>query len=342
KEYEVIIGKGILDTAGERIKALCPKAEKAAIISDDNVAPLYLERLEKSLEEQGLELCSFVFPHGEASKNGATYMEILSFMAQNHISRSDIAIALGGGVVGDITGFAAATYLRGISYVQIPTSLLAMVDSSVGGKTAIDLPEGKNLAGAFYQPELVLCDLDSLNTLSGEFFTDGCAEVLKYGVLADKELFSHLTEKGQDFDREYVVSRCVELKRDFVCEDEFDRGLRQKLNLGHTIGHAIENCSGYKIPHGSAVAMGMAIIAKISAGHGLCSKGCSDEICSALKALKLPVETEFSMDTLMQPMLSDKKRSGSKVSFIVPREIGDCSIYPVAVDKLEEFIKAEK
>ena len=341
KEYEVVIAEGLLDFAGERIKKVAPKAEKAAVISDDNVAPIYMERLVKSLEAQGFQVFSFVFPHGESSKNGQTFLSILNFLAENKITRSDLAIALGGGVVGDITGFAAASYLRGISYVQVPTSLLAMVDSSVGGKTAIDLEAGKNLAGAFWQPELVLCDLDSLNTLSAEFFTDGCAEVLKYGILSDRKLFEHLQEKGQDFDREYVVSRCVEIKRDFVCADEFDRGLRQKLNLGHTIGHSIEKLSAFQIPHGSAVAMGMAEIARISARQGLCSKECAEEIIAAIDALELPKEVPYSVDELLEPMLSDKKRSGSTVSFIVPRCVGNCDIYPVKVSEIEEFIKAE-
>ena len=341
KEYEVVIGSGIFGSAGERLRTLLPKAEKAAVISDDNVAPLYMEKLIKSLEAQGFQTCSFVFPHGESSKNGQTYLEILNFLAENKITRSDIAIALGGGVVGDITGFAAATYLRGISYVQVPTSLLAMVDSSVGGKTAIDLEAGKNLAGAFWQPELVLCDLDSLNTLSAEFFTDGCAEVLKYGVLGDRELFEHLLKNGQAFDREYVVSRCVEMKRDYVCADEFDKGLRQKLNLGHTIGHGIEKLSNYEIPHGSAVAMGMAEISRISARQKLCSTFCAEEIIKALEALDLPTKLPYSVKALIEPMLSDKKRSGSTVSFIIPKEIGNCEITPVKLDELEKFIKAE-
>ena len=342
KEYKVIIGTGLLDGAGERIRAIAQKAEKAAVISDDNVAPLYLETVEKSLQAQGFEVCSFVFPHGESSKNGSTYLKILNFLAANRISRSDLAVALGGGVVGDITGFAAATYLRGIKYIQLPTSLLAMVDSSVGGKTAIDLDEGKNLAGAFCQPELVLCDLDTLKTLSPDFFTDGCAEVLKYGVLGDRELFDHLKERGQDFDREYVVSRCVEMKRDHVCEDEFDNGVRRKLNLGHTIGHAIEKCSGYEVSHGRAVAIGMAMMAGVCAKHGICGADCALEIVQALKALKLPTETEFSKDTLIAPMRSDKKRNGSTVSLIVPRTVGDCDILPVNTEELLDFIKAEK
>ena len=192
-------------------------------------------------------------------------MELLNFLAENKLTRSDALIALGGGVVGDLTGFAAATYLRGIDYIQIPTTLLAAVDSSVGGKTAIDLPSGKNLVGAFYQPKLVLCDTDTLNTLPEDIFRDGCAEVIKYGVLYDAELFAHLDESGLSFDREAVIARCVELKRDVVAEDEFDRGKRQKLNLGHTIGHGIEACSGYGISHGKAVAMGMTIITKTPA-----------------------------------------------------------------------------
>ena len=330
-----------MDSAGERLRELLPKCEKAAVISDDNVAPLYMDRIIKSLEANGFQVVSFVFPHGESSKNGQTYLSILNFLAENKITRSDVVFALGGGVVGDIAGFAAASSLRGISYVQVPTTLLAMVDSSVGGKTAIDLEAGKNLAGAFWQPELVLCDLDSLNTLSEEFFTDGCAEVLKYAILGDRQLFEHLLEKGQAFDREYVVSRCVEMKRDFVCADEFDRGLRQKLNLGHTIGHSIEKLSGYQIPHGSAVAMGMAKIAAISAKRGFCSRECAEEILAAVDALKLPKETDYRVDELIEPMLSDKKRSGSSINFIVPRCVGNCDIFPVAISDIEEFIKAE-
>ena len=340
KKYDVIVGRGLLDAAGEYIRAVLPKARRAAVISDDNVAPIYLDRVEKSLEKAGFETVSFVFPHGEQAKNGGTYLDILNFMAGAQITRSDVAIALGGGVVGDITGFAAATFLRGISYVQLPTSLLAMVDSSVGGKTAIDLPAGKNLAGAFCQPEIVLCDLDSLNTLTPEFFIDGSAEVIKYGVLEDEALFKHLMEKGLDFEREYVVSRCVEIKRDYVTEDEFDTGVRRKLNLGHTVGHAIEKCSAYGVSHGRGVAIGLAIIARACAAKGLCSEECRDDIIKGLNALRLPTETNFSSSELLEPMLSDKKRTGGTVSLIIPRVIGDCDIYPLPVEELENFVKS--
>jgi len=340
KKYDVIVGRGLLDKAGEELRRVLPKARRAAVISDDNVAPIYLARVKKSLELSGFEVFAFVFPHGELSKNGATYLEIMNFMAEAQITRSDVAVALGGGVVGDITGFAAATFLRGISFVQLPTSLLAMVDSSVGGKTAIDLPGGKNLAGAFWQPELVLCDLDSLDTLTPEFFIDGSAELIKYGVLEDEQLFRHLMEKGLDFDKEYVVSRCVEIKRDYVTEDEFDTGIRRKLNLGHTVGHAIEKCSAYGISHGRGVAIGMAIIARACVENGLCSEQCRDDIIRGLKALRLPTETEYGSAQLLQPMLSDKKRTGGTLSLIVPKAIADCDIYPLPVEELENFVKS--
>jgi len=214
-----------------------------------------------------------------------------------------------------------------------------MVDSSVGGKTAIDLKEGKNLAGAFCQPELVLCDIETLDTLTPEFFIDGSAEVIKYGVLEDAELFSHLTENGLNFEKEYVISRCVEIKRDYVTQDEFDTGVRRKLNLGHTVGHAIEKCSAYGISHGRGVAIGLAIIARACAKRDICSDECRDDILRGLEALKLPTETKFDSKQLLQPMLSDKKRSGSTVSLIVPKSIGDCGILPLPVEELENFVK---
>lgn len=338
KEYEVLIAHGLMDGCGELCRGVLPRCRKAAVISDDNVAPIYLRRVTVSLEAAGFETVSFVFPHGESSKNGETYLNILNFLAEEQLTRSDALIALGGGVVGDITGFAAATYLRGIRFVQIPTSLLAMVDSSVGGKTAIDLPTGKNLAGAFCQPELVICDLESLSTLSPDFFTDGCAEVIKYGILRDRALFEHLESHGQDFDREYVISRCVELKRDYVTEDEFDTGLRMMLNLGHTVGHAIERCSAYAIPHGSAVAMGMAIVARACAKKGLCSEACSRHITHTLEKFSLPVLSPYTVEELISPMLSDKKRSGGSVKLIALRDIGDCFILPTAVEALSDFV----
>ena len=330
--YDVKIGIGLLATLGTETASLC-KAARAAIVSDSNVWPLYGRQAEESLNNAGIETVHFVFPAGEESKNGGVYLELLNFLAESQITRSDCLIALGGGVVGDMTGFAAATYLRGVAYVQVPTTLLAAVDSSVGGKTAIDLPAGKNLCGAFYQPKLVLCDIDTLNTLPEDIFRDGCAEVIKYGVLYDPQLFSYLAETGTTFDRESVIARCVEWKRDVVAEDEFDTGARMKLNLGHTIGHGIEAHSQFAVSHGKAVAMGMAIVARAS--H------CPDTkaILACLEAFGLPTATNCTADEIFHHALSDKKRSGGKVNLIVPKAIGDCAIVPTPVEELKTFIQ---
>lgn len=338
KDYQVLIGSGIMNQLGSRA-SLIRKPGKAAIISDSNVWPIYGSKVKSSLEQFGFGTYSFVFPAGEESKNATTYLSVLDFLAQNQVTRSDILIALGGGVVGDLTGFAAATYLRGVSYIQIPTSLLAMVDSSVGGKTAIDLPSGKNLVGAFYQPSLVLCDIDALDTLPETYFRDGSAEVIKYGVLYDADLFNHLMQRGPSFDREAVVSRCVSLKRDVVAEDEFDTGARQKLNLGHTIGHGIEASSNFTISHGTAVAVGMAIVSRAGERIGICDHDSRVRIEALLKIFHLPITTSASADTLYQYALSDKKRSGGSVNLIIPEHIGYCRIHTTPITELKSFIE---
>jgi len=339
KSYQVRIGSNLYETLGATACQMV-NAKKAAIISDSNVWPLYGTAVTASLEAAGFQVQHYVFPGGESSKNGNTYLSILNFLAENHLTRSDLMIALGGGVVGDITGFAAATYLRGISYIQIPTTLLSMVDSSVGGKTAIDLPAGKNLAGAFYQPILVLCDITALETLPKAVFCEGCAEVIKYGILYDPELFEHLKEHGLDFDRESVITRCIELKRDVVAEDEFDRGARQKLNLGHTIGHGIEAASDFALSHGASVAIGTAIVAKAAEKHGICTQATADVILSVLTDFQLPVTTEIGSDVIYHNALSDKKRSGNSVNLIVPEAIGQCMIKTVTLDEMKSFIEA--
>ena len=333
KSYDVLIGAGLLKNLGQELLTVLKKPCKVAIISDSNVWPLYGKTAENALTDSGFTIVTFVFPAGESSKNTDTFIQILNFLAENHLTRSDAVLALGGGVTGDMTGFAAATFLRGIRYIQVPTTLLAMVDSSVGGKTAIDLPAGKNLVGAFYQPSLVLCDLDTLNTLPHSVFCDGCAEVIKYGILYDRELFDHLSNKGLDFDREAVIARCVELKRNVVAEDEFDTGARQKLNLGHTIGHGIEAQSNFSVTHGQAVAIGMAIVAKAGC------KSIYDELCAVLKKFNLPTTTVYFARQLYTSALSDKKRAGGTVNLIIPREIGYCEIVPTPVENLESFIE---
>lgn len=339
KRYDIKIGPGLLDSIGAEAAAL-GKATKACIVSDDRVFPLYGSIVSASLENSGFEVTSYVFPAGEESKNGANYLTLVNTLAENKLTRTDLIIALGGGVVGDLAGFAAATFLRGIRFIQIPTTLLAMVDSSVGGKTAIDLPAGKNLCGAFCQPSLVICDTDVLNTLPEDVFRDGCAEVIKYGVLYDPVLFAHLQETGLSFDREAVICKCVEWKRDVVMEDEFDTGARMKLNLGHTIGHGVEARSHFALSHGKSVAIGIAIVSRAAVKLGLCSDADCDILEFLLERFGLPVRTEYTADELYTYTLSDKKRSGGTVKLIIPRSIGCCDIVPTPVAELKSFIEA--
>ena len=339
KQYNILIGSGLLSIIGAEVRRL-GKVQTVCIVSESNVYPLYGNRVLHCLEDVGFSVCSFVFPAGEASKNGFTYLELMNFLAENKLTRNDLIVALGGGVVGDLAGFAAATYLRGIPFIQVPTTLLAAVDSSVGGKTAIDLPAGKNLAGAFCQPALVLCDTDCLDTLPEDIFRDGCAEVIKYGILYDAELFAYLKETGIFFNREKVITRCVELKRDVVAEDEFDTGARMKLNLGHTFGHGVEARSNFTVSHGNAVAIGMAIAARAGAAYGICEETAKNEIISILESFGLPVCCDYAAENIASAALSDKKRSGDQVSLILPRSIGNCIIHPIPVTESENFIKA--
>ena len=333
KTYDILIGPGILKELGVQVQSL-GKAQKVCLVSETSVFPLWGETALSSLKDAGFDVCSYVFPAGEESKNGENLLKLLNFLAENGLTRSDILVALGGGVTGDLAGFAASCFLRGIRFVQVPTTLLAAVDSSVGGKTAVDLPAGKNLAGAFWQPSLVICDTDTLDTLPVDIFRDGCAEVIKYGILYDPKLFTHLEEKGLDFDREAVITRCVELKRDVVMEDEFDTGARMKLNLGHTIGHGVEARSNFTLSHGKSVAIGMAIVCRASR--------CPDtpRILAILQKFGLPVTTDESVQDIYNYTLSDKKRSGDTVRLIIPRRIGDCAIVPTPVHTLKSFIQA--
>ena len=333
KSYDILIGRGILGELGHRISQL-GKVRTVCIVSETNVYPLFGETVAAGLKSAGFQVVSFVFPAGEESKCAASYLKLLDFLAQNHLTRSDLIVALGGGVTGDLAGFAAATYLRGIRFVQVPTTLLAAVDSSVGGKTAIDLPAGKNLAGAFCQPSLVLCDMDTLETLPEEIFRDGCAEVIKYGILYDPALFAYLYAHGLNFDREWVITRCVELKRDVVMEDEYDTGARMKLNLGHTFGHGIEAKSNFTVSHGKAVAIGMAIVAR--------ARRCPDteKILELLRRFGLPTTTDCSADDILFYALSDKKRTADQVQLILPDAIGSCSVVPMPVSELKSFLQA--
>ncbi len=336
KPYEVHIGSGMLDGVGARIRALLPAA-RAMLVSDDIVAPLYGARVAKSLTDAGYVCDTFVFQSGEARKRLSTLEGVLERLAELHYTRSDIVVALGGGVVGDLAGFAAAVYARGIRYVQLPTTLLAAVDSSVGGKTAVDLAHGKNLCGAFHQPSAVFCDTDTLGTLTEHQIGDGLAEMLKYGVICDEALF----EKVKNYQNETMASliaRCVEIKRDIVSEDEFDRGRRQLLNLGHTVGHAIEAASNFSMTHGHAVAAGMGVVARAAEAANLCESGTAQRVCDALDALGLPKGTTFGIETLAPLMLSDKKADGGSINLIVPRSVGDCAVLRKSKEDAAAFV----
>ncbi|MBR5294615.1 MAG: 3-dehydroquinate synthase [Oscillospiraceae bacterium] len=339
KQYRVEIGSGLLPGLGPKAVAL-GKAKKVCIVSDSNVWPLYGAAADASLHAAGLETCAFVFPAGESSKNGETFLELLNFLAENRLTRSDLLVALGGGVVGDLTGFAAACYQRGIRFIQVPTTLLAAVDSSVGGKTAIDLAAGKNLAGAFWQPSLVLCDTDCLDTLPEEIFRDGCAEVIKTAILFDESLFMELVRTGLHFDREQVIAACVRHKRDIVAADEFDRGQRNLLNLGHTFGHAVELLSDFTLSHGRAVAIGTAIAGRVAAHLGICDQGTATRIMWLLEKFGLPIFTHHSAQVICEAALSDKKRAGDTVNLILTKKIGECAISPTPVIALENLIQA--
>jgi 3-dehydroquinate synthase len=335
-QYSILLEQGLMQRAGELIKNITG-IDTAVIITDDIVDKLYSTTVECSLELADIKFIKYIFPHGESSKNSNVYISILNFLAENHITRSDAVIALGGGVVGDMAGFVSATYLRGIHLVQIPTTLLAAVDSSVGGKTAIDLDSGKNLAGAFYQPDLVICDYTALNSLPDHVFSDGCAEIIKYGMICDYDLFDSLNIPIKQH-IESVISRCVEIKRDIVAKDEKDKSLRQLLNFGHTIGHGIEKCSNYNIPHGTAVAIGMAMITKSAVSLGFCDSLCYDKLCSMLKNYTLPIETEYSGQQLIEGILSDKKRSGEYITLVLPKSIGKCFLHKTPINEISKYL----
>ena len=339
RDYDIHIGPGLLAQAGTHIKPFCPGGI-CSVVTDDIVDGLYAGVLEKSLREAGLRAVKFVFPNGEQGKNAANYVALLEFLAENRLTRTDCVIALGGGVPGDLAGFAAATYLRGVAFVQIPTTLLAAVDSSVGGKTAIDLNAGKNLAGSFYQPSLVLCDTLTLATLPDLQFRAGCAEVIKYAMLFNEDMFNDLMACGPAFNRESGIALCVLYKRDIVAADEFDTGCRQLLNLGHTVGHAVEKLSGFEICHGLAVGIGMSVIARACAAHGLCSADCAQALDDILIRFGLPTACPYGADELTQIMRTDKKRRGDRITLVIPREVGSCELLELPAAELRDFIAA--
>lgn len=324
KPYDVLIERGGIDKCGEYISSVT-KAKKAAVITDDIVGSLYADKVIGSLKNSGFECTLFTFENGEQSKCLSVLSDIYTFLSRSNITRSDIVIALGGGVVGDITGFAAATYLRGVEFVQIPTTLLAQIDSSVGGKTAIDIESGKNLVGTFKQPALVICDSDTLKTLSDEILSDGMAEAIKYGMIRDASLFEMIekhTLNNIDKVMDELVYTCIDIKRDVVEHDEFDTGERMILNFGHTLGHAIEAWHNYmNYTHGKGVAAGMCKITRKFA-----DKTVAERLDKACRAYTLPTDSEAPMSELLPYCTKDKKCESANINYIVCEEIGKTEI----------------
>ncbi len=334
RSYPIYIEPGLLDRLGEYVAEGLGQCA-AAVVTDDHVAPLYLERAMASLEKAGIRACAITLPHGEKTKCLDMLTRLYDFLCQRHITRQDAVIALGGGVIGDLAGLAAATFLRGIRFVQVPTTLLAQVDSSVGGKVAVDLPQGKNLVGAFWQPSLVLCDPLTLNTLTDEYWRDGLGEVVKYGCICDQELF-RLLEQAAPGGRAALMARmeeillhCVGAKAEVVRQDERDTGLRMTLNFGHTIAHAVETCQRYEgLRHGEAVAVGMSVITRMTESRALTEAGTSARLDSLLDALDLPRKLpDIPEAELLQAMGMDKKSLGKKLRAIILDSIGKCSIH---------------
>lgn len=333
-QYDILIEKGLLSQAGELIKNVL-KCKKIVLISDTNVYPIYGDNVKISLEEQGYEVFEFIFTAGEASKKTSTVIEMVEFMAENRLTREDGVVALGGGVCGDMAGFAAAIYLRGIKFVQIPTSLLSQVDSSVGGKTAVDLPQGKNLCGAFHQPSLVIIDPNVLDTLTDAFFADGMGEVIKAGCIKSAALFERLeNENPKDF-IEDMIYECLDIKRQVVENDEKEHGERALLNFGHTCGHAIEKLWNFEtITHGEAVGIGMVMISRVGEKLGITSDGTADRIIKVLQKNNMKIADTHSISEIVDAMSADKKRTGTVMKFAMLREIGDSFIHPVKNDDI--------
>ncbi|MBR3786727.1 MAG: 3-dehydroquinate synthase [Firmicutes bacterium] len=315
------------------------KGDTLMIVTDETVADLYLDRCISTVSDGGFEVHAFVIEPGEHSKNGDTYLALLGALAEIPLTRADGIIALGGGVVGDLAGFAAATYLRGIPVIQVPTTLLAAVDSSVGGKTAINLPEGKNLAGAFHQPAFVCQDTSLLATLPEEIYLDGMAEVIKYGIIADADLLTQLQDPDYvKANLDDIISRCVAIKKRFVEEDEHDTGVRQMLNFGHTIGHAIEIASDFDIRHGFAVAKGMAYMAEIAARENWCDVATRDAIIHILETYHYDLSVDFDKEALADIMGKDKKRKGAFLDLVVPTAIGSCRLQRISAEEIERLL----
>lgn len=334
--YAVHIGAGLLARSGDFVAAVTP-ARRCVLVADSNTAPLYAQKVTDSLKRAGFEVLPYTLPAGEAHKTLPVCAQLLSFFAQVGLTRTDFAVALGGGTVGDMTGFACAIYQRGIDFIQMPTTLLAACDASVGGKTAVDLPEGKNLAGAFHQPRLVICDTDTFRTLPAPVFAEGMAEIIKHALIADRQLLTALQTQDALSSMDELVRRNVEIKAAFVCADEREHGQRKLLNFGHTLGHAVERCSNYSIAHGQAVAIGMTLICRAAEKLGYSPAGTLDTVVSLLQRCSLPCQCPFSADELYNAATADKKRSGEYIDIVILKELAQAQTVRLTLDELRRF-----
>ncbi len=336
-DYTILIQQGALDRLGEIAAQVC-RGRRAAIVTDENVARLYLDRAAKSMRVSGFAPALITVPAGEASKSPEKLLHLYEMFNAAGLSRTDPVIALGGGVVGDLAGFAAATYLRGIPLIQVPTTLLAQVDSSIGGKTGIDLPYGKNLAGAFYQPKAVVMDPGVLHTLARAQMAGGMAEVIKYGLISDLPLFEQIEKKS--FDLEWILERCVRIKTTVVSRDEKDSGERMLLNFGHTIGHAVEKAAGFAgYSHGEAVAIGMVAATAIGEKLGHTPAGTTDRLRSLLKDYQLPVSAKLPVEDLLSAIQSDKKRLAGRIYFVLLKAVGSAFLQSMDPADLERILR---
>ena len=343
KSYDIEIERGLVSRLGGKIKALLPKAETAAIITDSNVGPLYASVLKDSLEKGGIAVTTLTFKAGEESKNLQTLGTLYDGLADAGLTRTDAVIALGGGVTGDMGGLAAATFLRGVAFIQVPTSLLATVDSSVGGKVAVDLPSGKNLVGAFYQPKAVYIDPDLLKTLPVRYLHDGLAEVIKYGCIRDRDLFVMLEKIQNDAELlecvDEIIETCCNIKARIVEQDEFDTGERMLLNFGHTLGHAVEKTFHFdRYSHGEGVGIGMVLLTQQSEKLGLTECGTADRLVALLQKFQLPVDVQMRQDDFLRAITLDKKKRGSSLTLILLKKIGESFLQKIEFEELKRYL----
>jgi len=332
REYDILIAPGLLSRAGEKLKAVLPRAGRLFVVTDSNVGPLYLERLLGSLTCAGFQVETMTVPAGESSKCVSQLSRLWEGMMAAGLTRTDAVVALGGGVVGDLAGFAAATILRGVDFVQIPTTLLAQVDSSVGGKVAIDLQAGKNLAGAFWQPRLVLMDTETLDTLPLPVFMEGMAEVVKYGCIFDREFFDFLAARPDRArlmeEIEHILYSCCAFKTSVVVEDERDTGRRMLLNFGHTLGHAYELAGHYETwSHGDAVAAGMCLAARLGVRLGVTPEEVPGQVEDLLASLGLPTSIYCTKEEYTAAIGLDKKGAGDSISLILLARLGEAVVH---------------